>query len=366
MPEVHSRSYANPRRLPRRNHYQEGPGFLFVATQGGRPPDAETLRAQAPVVRRRRAALRRWAEGDPLATVCAELGYSRASLFRWRTRYEAEGLMGLLDRPRVGRASELPAAIERLVLTVRLLTYWNSRRIAAEFRRREVWPLSHGQVDRLLARQGSHRPSYVRTPGPRYERATVNELWHIDLKGPFYLLGQSGRARTCHFAALVDDHSRFLLGIRAVPTKEAIWILDLLEEAVELCGVPHELMTDNGTPFVAIVRSMLSRFQRTLEELRIRHIRTQIDTPWTNGKVEAFWATLQREVLDRQQFADLAAAEAAVTAFAGYYNYHRLHGELDWHTPGERFDGTPFTDRGFGSVPALAGVADLLDAILVA
>jgi len=88
-----------------------------------------------------------------------------------------------------------------------------------------------------------------------------------------------------------------------VPTKEAIWILDLLEEAVELCGVPHDLMTDNGTPFVAIARTMLTRF-RTLEDLRIRHIRTQIDTPWTNGKVEAFWATLQREVLDRQQFAD--------------------------------------------------------------
>ncbi len=27
---------SDPRRLPRRNHYQEGPGFLFVATQGGR------------------------------------------------------------------------------------------------------------------------------------------------------------------------------------------------------------------------------------------------------------------------------------------------------------------------------------------
>jgi hypothetical protein len=31
MPEVQSRTYANPRRLPRRNRYQEGPGFLFVA-----------------------------------------------------------------------------------------------------------------------------------------------------------------------------------------------------------------------------------------------------------------------------------------------------------------------------------------------
>ena len=111
---------------------------------------------------------------------------------------------------------------------------------------------------------------------------------------------------------------------------------------------------------------MLSRFQRSLAELSIRHIRTQIDTPWTNGKIERFWATLQAEVLDRQQLADLAAAEAAVTTYAGYYNYHRLHGSLDWQTPGERFDGTPFVDQGFGSVPALAHIADLLDAILVA
>ena len=60
-------------------------------------------------------------------------------------------------------------------------------------------------------------------------------------------------------------------------------------------------------------------------------------------------------MLDRQHLADLAAAEAAVTAYAGYYNYHRLHGELDWQTPAERFDGTPFTDRGFGSVPPSLG-----------
>jgi len=366
MPEIQSRTYANPRRLPRRNHYQEGPDFLFVATQGGRPPDDAGQPEPAAIVRRRRAALRRWADGEPIARVCAEVGCSRASLFRWRTRFEQGGLPALIDRPRVGRASDLPPALERLILTVRLLTYWSSRRIAAEFRRRAVWPLSHGQVDRLLTRHGTHRPSYVRTPGPRYERVAVNELWHIDLKGPFYLVGATGRARTCHFVALVDDHSRFLLGIRAIPTKEAIWVLELLEEAIELCGVPHELMTDNGTPFVAITRTMLSRFQRSLADLRIRHIRTQIDTPWTNGKIEAFWATLQAEVLDRQQITDLAAADAAVAAYAGYYNYHRLHGELAWQTPAERFDGTPFTDRGFASVPALANVAGLLDEILAA
>jgi transposase InsO family protein len=115
---------------------------------------------------------------------------------------------------------------------------------------------------------------------------------------------------------------------------------------------------------VAIVRTFLSRFQRSLADLEIRHIRTQIDTPWTNGKIEAFWAILQAEVLDRQHLADLAAAEAAVTTYATYYNYHRLHGELAWQTPAERFDGTPFSDRGFEHVPALAPVADLLAMLL--
>jgi len=90
----------------------------------------------AAVVRRRRAALRRWAEGEPIAGICAETGCSRASLFRWRTRFEQAGLEGLRDRSRVGRRSDLPPALERLILAVRLLTYWNSGRIAAEFRRR--------------------------------------------------------------------------------------------------------------------------------------------------------------------------------------------------------------------------------------
>jgi hypothetical protein len=54
---------------------------------------------------------------------------------------------------------------------------------------------------------------------------------------------------------------------------------------------PRGLDTDwelNGPAFVILIEGLLTRFQRTLAELSIRHIRTQIDTPWTNGKAEAF------------------------------------------------------------------------------
>lgn len=132
-------SPSDPRRLPLRNHYQEGPGFLFLATQGGRPPSPPRARRPAQVVRRRRAALRRWQAGESVATICAELGYSRASLYRWRERYRAGGLAAVLDHYRPGGRRRLPELVERLVVSTRLLTYWNSHRLAAEFSRRGIW-----------------------------------------------------------------------------------------------------------------------------------------------------------------------------------------------------------------------------------
>ena len=140
----------------------------------------------------------------------------RATLFRRRSRLEEAGLVGLADPVHVGRASGLDPILEQVILTVRLLTNWNSRRIVAEFGRRGVM-VGHGQIDRLFARHGTHRASVARSRGPRYERSSPKKLWHIDLKGPFYLHPLHGSISTCHFLALVDDHSRYLLGIRALP-----------------------------------------------------------------------------------------------------------------------------------------------------
>ncbi len=103
------------------------------------------------------------------------------------------GLGGLADPVHVRRASELDPVLEQVILTVRLLTNWNSRRIAAEFGRRGV-SVGTGQIDWLVARHGTHRSSPPRIPGLRYERSAPNELWRIDLKGPSTFTRRPGRS----------------------------------------------------------------------------------------------------------------------------------------------------------------------------
>ena len=343
MNEIPGKNRAEPHRRLLRHTYQEGPGFLLLATRGGRPPgpsprsDLVDLRLRLRCVRIARE------EGIPAALA---LGVSRASLHRWRVRHAIGGLDALVDRPRGPQRERLPAWV-----VVRLLTYWNSKRLAAEFTRREIYPLDHPAVDGLLAEFGTARPSTRRARGPAYERSRPNELWHIDIKGPFFLR-RSVREyekvwiiglvddHSRFLIGLVDDHSRFLIGLRVLPQPRATPILAWLDDCVELCGTPLELMSDNGTPFVVWMPGVLTLFGKTLEELHIRHIRTQVNSPWTNGKIERFWGILQSELLDREIFRTLDAAD-------------RLHGELDWHTPAARFDGTPFTARGIERVPAL-------------
>jgi transposase InsO family protein len=254
--------------------------------------------------------------------------------------------------------------VERVVITIRLLTYWNSKRIAAEMERRQIYRVGHDYIDRLIATKGCARGSVMAERGPRYERTERNELWHIDIKGPFFIhLSVGGYIKTW-IVGVIDDHSRFVIGLRIHTDTQAAPILRWLEDCFELCGYPLELMSDNGQPFVTWMPAVLTRFGKRLRELHINHLRTQINSPWTNGKIEAFWLVLQSEVLDRQLFGSLDEADAALANFLDYYNYHRLSGVLGWVTPAERYDGTPFSDQGFANIPRLEHLQPWLDELM--
>jgi transposase len=144
-----------------------------------------------------------------------ELGVARRSVFRWEAAFRATGIEGLVPKSRRPDQvrSTVPDWVDMVIIAIRLHTYWNSKRIAAEMWRRGIYKVSPDHIDQLFRTLGCSRGTVPRPPGPRYERSQPNELWHIDIKGPFFI-NVGGRYLKTWIVGLVDDHSRFVIGLR--------------------------------------------------------------------------------------------------------------------------------------------------------
>jgi hypothetical protein len=72
-------------------------------------------------------------------------GCSRRSVFRWSAPYNAGGIEALIPQSRARRQAlaSLPEWVSRVTVTIRLATYWNSKRIAAEMERRQIYKVGH-------------------------------------------------------------------------------------------------------------------------------------------------------------------------------------------------------------------------------
>jgi transposase InsO family protein len=110
----------------------------------------------------------------------------------------------------------------------------------------------------------------------RWQRKHPNSLWQMDVSD------QKIKDKYCF--AVIDDCSRFCLGIYALNKISTKIITKLLDELIKFHGTPCEVLTDNGNVFG--LRSKHSMFDRWCRRRGIRHIRTAIHSPTTTGKME--------------------------------------------------------------------------------
>ena len=85
-----------------------------------------------------------------LGAACSEVGCSEPSLYRWMLAFAAGGIEGLVPASRrpLRMRPTIPSWVDTVVIAIRLRTYWNSKRIAAEMRRRQIYEVSHGSSTR--------------------------------------------------------------------------------------------------------------------------------------------------------------------------------------------------------------------------
>ena len=133
-----------------------------------------------------------------------------------------------------------------------------------------------------------------------------------------------------------DDFSRFIAGWTLVETENAEAVIEAFEQAVTRYGKPEAVMSDRGSAFYSW--SGVSRFENLLVEYGIDYLVAR--EPQTNGKVEALNATVQRELLRKIEFADLADAARQIEQWVRYYNFERTHHALGGIlVPADRFFG---------------------------
>jgi transposase InsO family protein len=271
--------------------------------------------------------------------LCRRFGISPTLGYRLWARWWHEGQAGLADRSRrpqrsPGRSS---AATEAVVVRVRdEHPAWGGRKI-----RRRLQDLKHQHVPSastitvILRRNGriEATASGGHKPFERFERAAPNELWQMDYKGHFATA--TGR---CHPLTVVDDHSRYAVGLRACGDEREGTVQAELTAIFRRYGLPARMLMDNGSPWgssdAAHRYTWLSLW---LLELGVAVSHGRPYHPQTQGKDERFHRTLMAEVIGRRTFADLAECQRRFDAWRVVYNTQRPHEALALATPAARY-----------------------------
>ena len=279
------------------------------------------------------------ADSANVRDLCRRFGVSAPTAYKWLRRYRLHGEAGLTDLSRRPRHSpgRTPAEVERAVLEVR------DRHPAWGARKLRVWLLTHGYermpspstITAILKRNGriNDSDSSKHTAWQRFERQAPNELWQMDFKGHF-AMSQGGR---CHPLTVLDDHSRFALGVVACDNELTETVQQRLTSLFRHYGLPDRMLMDNGSPWGTHYEHAYTPLTVWLMRLGINFGHGRPYHPQTQGKDERFHRTLQAEVLQGRNFTDLTQCQAAFDHWRPIYNLERPHEALGLETLATRY-----------------------------
>jgi len=302
----------------------------------------------------RRAFIREVVAGaDQFSVLCRKYGISRKTGYKWLARYQQEGESGLSEhsrRPQHSPTRTAPA-VEALIVQARQThPAWGPRKLRhwlADRGHSELPAVStisailrrHGLIDPLEA--SKHRAFQ------RFEHATPNQLWQMDFKGYFQL----GNGDCCYPLTVLDDHSRYLVGLQACRNEQRETVQSRLTTLFQHYGLPERMLMDNGSPWGDGAGTAFTRLTVWLLRLGVAVSHGRPYHPQTQGKDERLHRSLKTELLSRVDLPDWPRCQAHFDRWRQCYNHERPHDALDLAVPASRYQPS---DRPFPEVlPAL-------------
>lgn len=293
------------------------------------------------VEQRHKAVLEVLEQGAKKDDVALRYGVDRKTLYRWVTRYQAQGLGALANKScKPDRCPhQMSRTIENRIVELRKThPGWGARTIRSKLRKEFEQAPSQSAIHRCLLRHRlvDHKPR-KRKPGEykRWERSRAMELWQADVMSVVELV----EGMRLQLVTSLDDHSRFCVMAKLLPRATAKPICDALLEALNRYGIPDEILTDNGKVFTGKLHRMPTNvlFDRICLNNGIRHILTAPYSPTTTGKIERLHKTIRKEFLAGKRFATIEEAQASLDQWVYDYNHIREHQSLGDLPPIDRF-----------------------------
>lgn len=274
--------------------------------------------------------------GECVSSLCREFGISRPTAYRWISRYKDVGsIESLLEHSRRPLSSPLKTApeIEKRVVELRRHYGWGGRKLAVLLGREGI-ELSVPTVNRIIKRNGLlPRRDCQGIAVKRFEREAPNELWQVDFKGPLSLA-----EGPCHPLSIIDDHSRFAVGLFPLATQRTQPVTACFTKAFERYGLPDGILMDHGTPWWSTAGgSGLTRLSVFLIKQGIRLHHGRYCHPQTQGKVERFHRTLGQYLHHWGRPESFRQMSACLSSFRKEYNEVRPHEALLMAAPREQY-----------------------------
>lgn len=98
------------------------------------------------------------------------------------------------------------------------------------------------------------------------------------------------------------------------------------------------LRNDNGSQRPP--RFIAHKVRNFLKNSEVRQEFTQVATPEENSYIEAFHSILEREVIERNEFASYYGAKETLQRFIKHYNERWLHRSIGFTTPQKKWEET--------------------------
>jgi transposase InsO family protein len=292
-------------------------------------------RETRPVDQRRELVVLALQKVRSIRALSIEYGVCRKTAHKWVAIGRREGLGAALEdrsrRPK--RIRRIDAELEQRIVELRRISGEGGRNLSDKLAD-EGWRVSPATVDRVIARQGlGPLKAQDRAAVKRFEREAPNQMWQMDFKSACRL-----RSGPYLPLSLLDDHSRFAVGLTALESTAADPTWRALVTCFERYGVPETMLMDHGSPWWSTTSGHgLTRVSVELIEQGVTLYYGRVRHPQTQGKVERFHRTLDRALSYRGLPATREELQELLDSFRSEYNERRRHTALNREVPASRY-----------------------------